>query len=93
MHDFQTKGYTQYGAQMGRSRGRKIPADTTSKLIVRRVRLDSGGYDEGGAYWGIGQKLWMVEAIEGADEGLLDYVRAADKATAKGMFPGARWGR
>lgn len=93
MHDFQTKGYTQYGAQMGRSRGRKIPADTTSKLIVRRVRLDSGGYDEGGAYWGIGQKLWMVEAIEGADEGLLDYVRACDMATAKGMFPAARWGR
>jgi hypothetical protein len=93
MYDFQTKGYTQYGAQMGRSRGSKLPADTTSKCIVRRVRLDSGGYDDGGAYWGIGTKLWMVEAIEGEHEGLLDYVRAVDKSAAKGMFPSARWGR
>ncbi len=93
MYDFQTKGYSQYGAQMGRSRGSKLPADTTSKLIVRRVRLDSGGYDAGGAYWGRGAKLWMVECVDGEHEGLLLYVRAADMATAKAQFPGARWGR
>jgi len=93
MYDFQTKGYSSWGAQMGRSRGSRLPDDTTSKLIVRRVRLDSGGYDEGGAYWGIGAKLWMVECVEGEHEGLLDYVRAYDKSAAKAMFPAARWGR
>jgi len=29
-----------------------------------RVRLDSGGYDDGGAYWGIGMPLYCIENEE-----------------------------
>lgn len=93
MYDFQTKGYNKYGADMGRRSIPSLPHDTKDKCIVRRVRLDSGGYDAGGAYWGVGTKLWMVESVEGEHEGLLLYVRAFDKSAAKAQFPAARWGR
>lgn len=42
----------QYGAPMGRPY--HLPADNTQpvRLYLRKVRLNSGGYDNGGAYWG-----------------------------------------
>lgn len=67
--------------------------DTTSLCIIVPVPLDEGGYDEGGAYWGIGKALWMVE---GVDEEHLDfqcrmYLRGPDIETVKQNFPSARW--
>jgi len=44
---------TQYGASMGRdndSPGNFV--DVPGGCRLRRVPLDAGGYDEGGAYWG-----------------------------------------
>lgn len=29
------------------------------KVYTKRVRLDSGGYDQGGAYWGLGSPLYV----------------------------------
>jgi hypothetical protein len=63
--------------------------DTTEKLVVRRVPLDSGGYDPGGAYWGIPNNLFCVIGPEGETF----YTRARDKAAVKAMFPKATWGR
>ena len=51
------------GAPMGRS---EYGADTIGSQPARavrlfRVRLDSGGYDDGGAYWGAGQPLYCAK--------------------------------
>lgn len=48
-----------YGAPMGR--GNIMPdGDGPHRATLGRVRLDAGGYDAGGAYWGIGAPLWRV---------------------------------
>lgn len=44
-----------YGAPMGRNNRYPDPGDL--RKYDRRVYLDSGGYDKGGAYWGIGAPL------------------------------------
>ena len=50
-----------YGSPMGRSENR-IPADLPARPVrLYRVRLNRGGYDDGGAYWGIGQPLYCAE--------------------------------
>lgn len=46
------------GAPMGRSEYGTNPEPKSVRLF--RVRLDSGGYDTGGAYWGGGQALWCA---------------------------------
>ena len=60
-----------YGAPMGRANVGNYPVTVTSgpncrifkkdqpKIYRKRVRLDSGGYDMGGAYWGIGAPLYV----------------------------------
>lgn len=62
-----------YGAPMGRPdrtpdqyeiitnklTGEKFKAFKTGKICRKRVRLDSGGYDMGGAYWGLGAPLYV----------------------------------
>jgi hypothetical protein len=54
-----------YGAPMGRHCfGQTHDADQHCVRLFR-VNLDSGGYDDGGAYWGIGQQLWC--ATDGQD--------------------------
>ena len=51
-----TKVDCRYGAPMGRANvGDEIPQD--KKSFDCRVELNSGGYDKGGAYWGIGPEL------------------------------------
>lgn len=85
MHDFQRKGYSQYGASMGRRSD--LPEDTDDRLEIRRVPIDEGGYDPGGAYWGTGTPLFMVED----EEGRIRYLRARDADAAKREFPNARW--
>lgn len=43
---------SQRGAPMGRQ-GYGNPEDAQSKILLFKVALDSGGYDDGGAYWGL----------------------------------------
>lgn len=57
MAQFETVG-TRYGAPMGRREYGTNPEPKSVRLF--RVRLDSGGYDDGGAYWGGGQALWCA---------------------------------
>jgi hypothetical protein len=73
------KTCSQYGASMGRHSAYP-PADYRGPLVVRRVKLDSGGYDAGGAYWGNGAKLWQAEDPDGY---FSYYFRAVDYMAAK----------
>lgn len=65
----------QYGAPMGRLESRETPV---CKVRLFRVRLDSGGYDDGGAYWGIGQPLYCADD----GEGYFRFMRARNRAEA-----------
>jgi hypothetical protein len=85
MLDYQTKGYTQYGADMGRRSD--LPQDAEGPLTVRHVALDEGGYDPGGAYWGTPNDLYVVSD----DDGRVRYLRAKSPDEAKAEFPNATW--
>lgn len=68
----------------------RVEAPAKVKVSLRRVRLDSGGYDNGGAYWGIGTPLYWAAS----DGGEVDmWFRASDRHAAKGVVrekhPGA----
>ena len=69
-----------YGAPMGRRNC--LPDDTGApiKLRLERMRLDSGGYDSGGAYWGGPSTMWVAHHEE---EGYEFFVRAPDREAAK----------
>lgn len=86
----ESKGCSKYGADMGRSGS----APLVGRVSLRRVRLDSGGYDKGGAYWGIGETLYYAS---GSEDGEV-YVRASGRDAAKlkladKLSEGARWMR
>ncbi len=68
-----------YGAPMGRRGSALSP---TGKVRLFRVRLNSGGYDAGGAYWGIGGALWCAED----DQGDWAFTRASSRVTAAAYF-------
>lgn len=65
-----------YGAPMGRSESPLGEGPRSVRLF--RVHLDSGGYDDGGAYWGHGQALYCAQC----DEGGRRFTRAKNRADA-----------
>lgn len=67
-----------YGAPMGR--GHSPLAGI--KTHLRRVGLDSGGYDRGGAYWGTGEPLWVAWDDDGGEV----YLRALSREIAKAQL-------
>jgi hypothetical protein len=75
---------SKYGAPMGRD-----SSEPSGKVRLQRVRLDSGGYDSGGAYWGIGQALWCAEDVDGNRK----FFRASDREAAKAKLPNCRFYR
>lgn len=66
---------SKYGAPMGR----RSDIDLYGKVRLARVRLDSGGYDNGGAYWGHGEPLWRALDTEGNEQ----FLRAVSREAAK----------
>lgn len=50
------------------------------KMHLARIRLNSGGYDRTGAYWGHGPLLWQFETDDGETFGTL---RALTRDQAK----------
>lgn len=88
-----TKCNCQYGAPMGRPENGGTPGESV-RLYLQRVRLDSGGYDSGGAYWGLGQPLYTC-FDEAAD--YLRFFRASSrdraKETIRGESPEAKFYR
>ena len=95
MNYIYTKAYSQYGASMGR-RDNVAEALDVKKLHLERVRLNSGGYDPGGAYWGLGAPLYVAWG-DGAEEVQEMFLRASDREEAKeivrGVFKNAKFYR
>ncbi len=63
-----------YGAPMGRSNDR-----ISGKCKLQKCPMVDGGYDRGGAYWGISTTLWVAQDLEGG----LFFVRAKNRNEAK----------
>ena len=93
-HPYQTPsgwcGDPKRGASMGRTSD--LSLDTTATLHLRRVPLDEGGYDPGGAYWGTPHDLFIAEVISSDidnEEGATHYLRARSIEDARAQFPRA----
>ena len=91
------KGYhgdTKRGASLGRS---SRAGESDQRIHLRKIRLDSGGYASGGAYWGIGGALYEAFTDDGAIyHTYRDYSRnprESIKAEIAADFPGARFYR
>jgi len=80
-----------HGAPLGRHTGPDFLNVEAGKIYLRRIRLDSGGYDPGGAYWGIGQPLYYAEDQDGNSQFFRAGSRAKAKAYVTNKFPGARF--
>lgn len=63
-NQFTEKGYDRRGAFMGRY---SSPSDVKpeGKITLWPVYLDGQGYDDNGAYWGVGTPLWCAEDESG----------------------------
>lgn len=70
---------SRYGAPMGRRSGTMVNLDTAERLQLFQIRLDSGGYDAGGAYWGHHQRLYCAMDQHGETV----FFRARDRDAAK----------
>ena len=71
---------SRYGAPFGRA---DVAPDTLWRAVpvyLRRVLVDRGGYDPGGAYWGFGAPLWCAFARAHLS---VAYVRADSREAAK----------
>lgn len=82
-----------YGAPMGRASRYPLPS-FDGALFVERVKLDSDGYDDGGAYWGVrprGESLWLAHGDDGYIAVFFDApsTRAAAVAKARELAPHA----
>jgi len=82
-----------YGAVMGRPQCMP-PAVNLSKFTLQRVRIDSGGYDQGGAYWGLGAPLYHAYAETGGndvDMFFRAHSREEAKAIVRKTYPSAKF--
>ena len=73
---------SQCSAPMGRRSWPNSKPETARSTRLFRVRLDSGGYDDGGAYWGLGQPLFC--ATDGAD--YREFTRATSRFHAAALL-------
>lgn len=73
-----SKAYSQYGASMGRPRT-ALDGSSRRKCRLFRLPLDSGGYDQGGAYWGTPDNLFV---LMDDDMDAIAYVRASSRKDA-----------
>lgn len=70
-----------YGAPMGRASHNDFTvAEQAGPFRLVRCPLDSGGYDRGGAYWGLGEPLYYYE---GPLTDINGYVRGSSRERAK----------
>jgi len=82
------------GAALGRPTITKAPTPARLKMTLRRVRLDSGGYDSLGTYFGIDAPLYWCASND--SESSVDFMlrassRAAAKALVRQRYPRARF--
>lgn len=69
---------SRYGAPMGRRADGHLETDVARFVRLYRVRINSGGYDDGGAYWGLGEALYCAQD----DDGNRQFKRAATREKA-----------
>lgn len=70
------------GAPMGRPHAIALD-DSPKSITLFQVNLDSGGYDDGGAYWGnSNQSLWCARDKQGAEQ----FVRCFTRITAAAIL-------
>ena len=78
---------SRYGAPMGRRTARAFDAELPFKFHLVRVRINSGGYDSGGAYWGRGEPLyWACTDEEFETTASLVYGFAAPEIMAVDLY-------
>lgn len=82
---------TQYGAPMGRLNRSWTTADWPKprSLKLTAVALDSGGYDNGGAYWGHAMDGTRLYCLHG--ENVLEFVRAKTRKEAADQLKLPYW--
>lgn len=74
-------------------KARQTPA-CAPLVTLQLVRLDSGGYDPQGAYWGIGEPLYWAAADDvDYDETFRAATRDEAKAHVRASYPHARFHR
>lgn len=83
------------GAAMGRpSIKPAAPVVAPVRVTLQRVRLNAGGYDQAGAYWGHGAPLYWAATDDGAlDTTLRANSRDEAKERVRAIMPGARFAR
>lgn len=84
---------SRYGAPLGRYTGPDYLETDAGRLRLVRVHINSGGYDRGGAYWGLGAPLWYVEDPDGNSRFLRARNRDAAKAAIIADWPEAKFYR
>jgi len=66
-------------------------------FAIQRVRLNTEGYDSQGAYWGVGEPLYVAVGTASSQTGVTLWVRARDREGAKRQvkqaYPGAQFYR
>lgn len=70
------------GAALGRPTVRDHDSDFADRIYLRRIRIDSGGYDPNGTYYGIGEPLYWA-ASEDNDIDFTFRAGSRDEAVAK----------
>jgi len=75
-----------YGAPMGRYTGPDFLDEGACPIYLRRIPLDGGGYDSGGAYWGLGAPLYSAQDQDGNTVILRAGSRNAAKANLRASF-------
>lgn len=73
-----SKQMSDVNCSRGAPYGRRSSSHISVPCRLFQVRLDTGGYDDGGAYWGSGERLWCARDDEGNEQ----FVRAPDRSTA-----------
>lgn len=68
-----------------RTAGHMNPTRYVGKASVKRVRINQGGYDDTGYYWGNGEPLYRIEHVDAdsADETTVFHYRTYDRDDAK----------
>lgn len=83
-----------YGAPMRRGGSSHVDPDYDGLMLLQHCPLDRGGYGKGGAYWGVGMRLYGYQTADG-DWEESGFLRAYDREDAKRkvreMYPKCRF--
>lgn len=83
-------GNPKLGAALGRPTVRG-PVEYAGRLTLRRTRLNNGGYDRNGTYFGTGDPLYWYADDDGEIDGMIRAKNRADARTAVlALYPNAK---